>query len=118
MSGVPEDEFYELMIAPGFPDEMNFQIEVPPENRDGERTFSFEGIDGIADRVRDFMLARVHGKWKRSGVPPTALRVHVSLSWDGMTQEQLAKEDPPWYAAGDHGGTLFDGEYRKRAAWN
>jgi hypothetical protein len=108
------DEFFEAAMAPGFPDGMTFQLQVPPTLRDGKRSFSIEGVDQIAAQIRDFLIARMYAEWQRTGKPPVEMQAAIALGWEGKSQTRLEQETSPWYALNDASATptLLDGQSR------
>jgi len=96
VSGMKRDEFYELAMKPEWPDTMAFQLERPGDTEDDERTFSEEGIDGIARQVRDFMLARTYAQYVKTGKGPKRVRIEVNLKWD-ILPEGDDHQDLPWF---------------------
>jgi len=89
-------EFYELVMQPSFSDEMAFQLEREGDAEDDERTFSVEGIDGIARQVRDFMLARTYAQYAKTGKGPKRVRIEVNLKWETLPESD-DHQYLPWF---------------------
>lgn len=103
---IDTEEFYQAMMQPEAPDEMDFALTyVHPEK---DRTFSKEGLESVLDQVHAFVMARLYGRWKGTGVPPQRLTVHVQLDWEGKPG------NVPFYLLDieTRGMTQADGEHR------
>jgi hypothetical protein len=104
------EEFYELAKDPNFPDEMGFDL--THENDDPSLTFSFEGIENVVDCVQDFIIARIHARWKMTGRAPKRMRVITQVEWD--PKDRLADGSMPYYEGFiEHGSLQIDGEHRR-----
>jgi len=110
---VSRDDFYEDMLRPDAPDEMAFQIDRDKPNDPPGMTFSEEAINDLAEQFRMFLMARIYGQIKRTGLGPRHLRASVRLDWhpgDPHTDEEVG---PYYQIRADNGLTVIDGELRE-----
>lgn len=108
------DEFYKLAVDPDFPNEMIFSLNAV--NPDNPATFSKEGVEGITDQIHYYMMARIFGTWKRTGVAPKYMKAVVSLSFDDKPHDESELYDGqlPWFSGetDDIGLLQVDGRHR------
>jgi hypothetical protein len=109
IDGLSADEFFKAAQEPHFLDEMLFQVNaVNPEN-DG--TFSREGINDTVDLIDAFIMARIFGQWKKTGMPPKAMKMHLKIEWE--YDPDIAEGYLPYFDADISGGlTQLDSEHR------
>jgi hypothetical protein len=106
------DEFYQAAKEPTFPDEMIFQIHAA--NPDNPGTFSRDGVNDTVDLMDAFIMARIFGTWKKTGLPPKHMKVHIKIEWEPEAELDLHTGEIPWFD-GDLAGeglTLVDGNNR------
>lgn len=104
------DEFYLKAKEPNFPDEMAFQIKaVNPENKG---TFSRQGVEDTVDLMQGFIIARLMGTWKKTGVPPRVMNMTLKIDWE--YDPEIAAGFLPYFDADIKGVglTQVDGEHR------
>jgi hypothetical protein len=108
------DEFYEMAQDPTFPNEMMFELTA--ESPEPDRTFSSSGLNGIADQMYAFMLARTFSFWKFTGNPARKIRARLSLELldaDGNFIDRIENGALPYFEAGDINGlSQADGSKR------
>jgi hypothetical protein len=106
------DTFYKAAIRPGVPNAMQFVIDVPPELRSPNTSFSQEGLDQLGDQIKTFILARILGTWRETGKPPVDLSVALSLHFEEVPREELQKGSYPWWQLVDEGKHPLEGSHR------
>lgn len=104
------DEFYKTAMEPGFMDEMVFQIHAANPKNPG--TFSKEGVENTVDLMQSFIIARLMGRWKRTGKPPKEMKMHLKIEW--VTDDDIADGWLPYFDADIRGNglTQVDGQNR------
>jgi len=107
------DEFYRAAIQPDFPDNMQFVL-TATTNFGENVTFSQEGIDGMVEQLKSFIMARILGTWHKTNVAPHELTVNMRLEFKADEMEKLRKGDWPWWALVDEGKNHLDGSHRVR----
>lgn len=102
-------EFLETMMRPEMGDEMTFRID---KVEDDGTTFSLEAVNGMAENMRAFTMARTFARWKASGKPPRSMTATLTFAWD---DDADLEEGGPWWSLDDEGATVLDGADRVRA---
>lgn len=109
VGGMSADEFFKAAQHPDFLDEMLFQIKAAnPENKG---TFSREGINDTLDLIDAFIMARIFGQWRKTGIPPKAMKMHLKIEWEH--DPDIAQGWLPYFDADiTQGLTQLDSEHR------
>lgn len=77
-----QTEFYKLAMTPEFGDEMIFEL--TKENPQEGRTFSMGAMNGVAEQMRNFILARIVAREDAGHKLPQRMTATVKLEFDGM----------------------------------
>lgn len=91
--------------------------------REDDKSFSVEAFESVGYQTHDFVLARTLAQWRRTGRPPTGMRVALQITWDDTpTDAELGRDNvAPWYSMdvnGDDTGATpltLDGVHRMAA---
>jgi len=92
-------EFNELAVKPETGDEMALVLR--GKDPDPDRGFSMEGVEALADKFKQFVLARALAHYHRTGKMPKDVRSIVKLDWIGPEDEWLEQGPRPWFSVND-----------------
>jgi len=113
---VERSDFFEQMMRPVAPNEMVFQIDRRRPRRQPDETLSQEAVDEIAEQFRMFLMARLLGETKRTGLGPQHVRATVTLDFNPRVDPVNDPEVGPYFQIGnDEGLEPLDGT--KRYDW-
>jgi hypothetical protein len=106
------DAFFMKVIQPGFPNTMNFVLEVPEAKRQANRSFSEDGVDQMVEQIKTFLMARTLGTWDEGGSPPHEMSVVLRVGFKAVPIGTLRLGDNPWWHLVDEGQNPIEGSIR------
>jgi hypothetical protein len=75
-------DFYKMAMMPEFGDEMIFEL--TREDQTPNTTFSMGAVNGIAEQMKNFMLARIVARQDAGHKLPKRMSAVVRLEFDGI----------------------------------
>jgi len=95
-------EFYEMAMTPEFGNAMNFEI--TRDHPTPGTTFSMEAIEGVAQQIKNFMLARIVAHEDAGNPLPQRMSTKILVEFDGMP----ASEDQYGFYTAESGSQFLE----------